>query len=473
MRTLIYFKTNYKLFIVYIVYAFLAGLIVNYEGYKAQDFGTHFGYVEKILSGIPVFSVDYGTNPPALFYLTSIYIKIFGLVSGLNYLIISFIIINCISLHIFWLCISKLLPEREAYYCLLFSATLPSFVATSVVYAGDALVFIPFFLFCYCCLLILEDDKKLNIKIVIIICLIEMISGLIKYTLIILPVAMIFINYIFYKKYHLTYFIRLSVIIITVLVPLSSDLYFMNKFHGASSHEIKFPNLTGKISLRSLLGVYEKDWELFEAPLYFEPIMSDGKQIMVDHNGREVNNGRPGYKILVDNKYSYSGLLNLSIHTDIMNITHRRNVSRNGFSEYDAVNVINNFFQKLSVYIGAILSFILLISIIYYIYYNAYKLLKIWSNKQIYYNKDILFMIALVVPAILFYFLIVGLLPFVNSEVYYFGYWLPRLIMPSLLIFSSLMFWVLYKIKNFSYFFNLLYRLIIIKIFAQIFLQIF
>ncbi len=68
----------------------------------------------------------------------------------------------------------------------------------------------------------------------------------------------------------------------------------------------------------------------------FNTIEVDGTQIRVTADGRPDPNGRPGYQLLVNNRYSYPGLLNLALNSDLMNVTRRRLAGDNAFTSIDA-----------------------------------------------------------------------------------------------------------------------------------------
>ena len=67
--------------------------------------------------------------------------------------------------------------------------------------------------------------------------------------------------------------------------------------------------------------------------------------------------------MLVNNRYSYPGLLNLALNSDLMNVTRRRLAGDNAFTVTGPRRPVNQFFQQASVLLGALLTLVALASV--------------------------------------------------------------------------------------------------------------
>jgi hypothetical protein len=192
--------------IIYALYLFFSFTIISNDGFKAQDFATHIGFVHKIISGINPLKISYETNPPLLFIIGATVIRTYGESLGLKVVASVFAILNCLSLHFLWLCSRLLLSYKISLIALLLIATLPSFVTTSVVFASDALVFFPFYLFCYLNVRLLESNHEPHISILLASSLSQILGGLIKYSFLgIAPAVFFLFGYLTYKKKYSLY----------------------------------------------------------------------------------------------------------------------------------------------------------------------------------------------------------------------------------------------------------------------------
>ena len=190
---------------------------------------------------------------------------------------------------------------------------------------------------------------------------------------------------------------------------------------------LTFPQPSGIMTFRSLLWPYAEDADLLAAPMYFDPIEVDGTQIRVTADGHPDPNGRPGYQLLVNNRYSYPGLLNLALNSDLMNITRRRLAGDNAFTVTGPRRPVNQFFQRASVLLGALLTLIALASVA--------AVAVSWLRTRNAPAPDVVhFAIGVLLPAVTFVGLIVVMLPFVGYETYYGGFWLPRFFVAGVLV---------------------------------------
>jgi len=470
-------RSNAILCAIYVLYLFLALSIVARGGFRAQDFDVHLAFAKRLLSGSFPQSVVGATNPPLLYLLAATSMRIFGESAGIQLLAGVFALLNCLALHLFWLCSRRLLPQANGLLALLFLATLPVFVTTSVVFSADALVCLPFFAFCYLNLRLLEAPKHPSIPMLMGSGAVQVLGGLAKYSFLgIAPAAFLFSWYLVHKR-KCSGRQALAVFVLLFLLPSVINYSIFKSLKGSTSLGIEFPIPSGAMTFRSLLWPYGRDVELFSAPPYFDPIKSDGTQVRVTPDGDPDARGRPGYTILVNNRYSYPALLNLAINSDILNITHRRMADSNDFTRAGPLVKRNQLFQMASVIFGALFSVLVAVSLA----------VLSWSALGLSRNPNdatapgfkagpgaslpIDIALALVLPALGYFGLIVGLLPFVGIDVYYGGYWLPRLVLPALLVFGLVAFWLLARIDGSKLLRYFLLAIIVCKVLFHLGLQ--
>ena len=201
----------------------------------------------------------------------------------------------------------------------------------------------------------------------------------------------------------------------------------MDRLDANAGHNLTFPQPSGIMTFRSLLWPYGHDADLLAAPMYLDPIEADGAQIRVTPDGRPDPNGRPGYQLLVNNRYSYPDLLNLALNSDLMNVTRRRLAGDNAFTVTGPRRPVNQFFQQASVLLGALLTLVVLASMA--------AVAVSWLRTRSAPAPDALhFAIGVLLPAVAFGDLIVAVLPSVGYETYCGGFWLPRFVVAGLLV---------------------------------------
>ena len=123
-------------------------------GFRAQDYDAHVGFLERGLTGR--WYLKGLTNPPFLYLFAAAMVRLVGWGSALSLVAATFALLNAVSLVILWRCAARVLSLRGSLLVTTWIATLPAFVTTAVVFAADALDILPFTLFCYLNLRLLE-----------------------------------------------------------------------------------------------------------------------------------------------------------------------------------------------------------------------------------------------------------------------------------------------------------------------------
>jgi hypothetical protein len=287
-------------------------------------------------------------------------------------------------------------------------AFLPLTVITTVVYAEDTAVSLPFILAGWGVMRCLEESVEARaVGFAALGGLGFVIGNISKATFLPLPAAIVFVLLALWRARRLTARRGWMLLGLAVVLPLAvgGAIMEVGKLQTAgvvTQHSFKWGG-TGELTFRSLVGVKASDRRVFDAPEYLTS---------------EVRNGVLLYPMLLDNNYSYPALLHLGIFTDLLNFANHAVLPRPEPQRTAA---------RRSVRLGLVFSVGALFSVIAFWACTALGFIRsrympstaalIWSSL-----------------AITWYLPIAALLPFVN-HVYIMGYWLPRLVLPAIWIF--------------------------------------
>jgi len=182
------------------------------------------------------------------------------------------------------------------------------------------------------------------------------------------------------------------------------------------------------MTVGSLLGIKGTDMELFSAPYFHQATRSSSAE------GKRQ-------KILENNYYSYPGLMHLALYTDIMSIYQRTDPVVHVSSEY-ADHYYNRYrtaghqrLMEIAVKSGLVLtlSFLILFPIALFRIFRPSAAIGLEQNACL---------MALLLFGTAYYLAILAHMPFIH-EVYKQGYWLPRLILPVIMAYALIYFWII------------------------------
>ena len=188
------------------------------------------------------------------------------------------------------------------------------------------------------------------------------------------------------------------------------------------------------------------DIDLLLAPQYGDPLLVGGHQIKLANDGTPSKDGRPGYALLVNNRYSYPALFHLAVFTDIMNIADNGLRDKWGIRSRSG---LNKFLETASVINSIPFTVLMVTSNVAYLFTMLPYLWKFFRRPApINVPGEAVFFFGAWIPGACWYVLITGLLPFIG-DVYYAGYWLPRLVMPAISVFTAVAFWGLGQLPKY------------------------
>jgi hypothetical protein len=427
------FSDKYRWWIFGIFLWLCVRLILN-KAYIGQDYFQHLDYVRLFLKGD---TLPWGIPDPfGIYLMASLFIELASWKFGIKFFSLVASISVGFCLFLVYRLMRDFVDSRLAFISYAYFSTLPVLVTTSVVFAADGLVLLPFFSYCYLIYRLLSGDIKENHFpwIVALIAIVQVVGIFIKFTYISLIPATILVSiYILLcSDLSLSRYKKIGMVVFICIVPSIINLtYFLWSVSPSKLGINEGKNYS--FQLRSYLPK-ELDIRLLQAPALGDPIIIDGKQAKVDLQGNEDPNGEPGFELLVENRYSYPGLVHLAIHTDI------RNLSIGEMTPSSSRSKSNQLFQELSVIFSIFLSIGVLVFNLGFLIQNIKYFYKNIKNKCLKISKSAIFFITVWVPGFCWFAMISLSLPLVTNPVFRWGYWTPRLILPSILVFGMVLF---------------------------------
>jgi hypothetical protein len=289
-------------------------------------------------------------------------------------------------------------------------AFLPVTIVTTVVYAADTVVLLPFALGGWGVMRCLEEDSNGRAAgFAALAGLAFTLGNFSKATFLVVPVGVGFALVALWRAGRLKAARGWTVLALAVILPGLTGGWIAAKAARETAGEPARHTFnwhgTGELTFRSLLGVKVSDRRIFDAPEYLVTEMRDGS---------------PVYPLLVENNYSYPALLHLSVFTDVLNFAHAA-VTPRPEPQHRAA--------QWSVRLGIIFSLGALITVLVFWGQTLRALVRPQSMP----SSTALLWSGM---AMAWYAPVVINLPFVY-HVYAMGYWLPRLVLPALWIFLA------------------------------------
>jgi len=420
-----------------IIFAYLwicVRLILN-KGYIGQDYFQHLNYVRLILNNE---SLQFGIPDPfGLYYLAAFAIHLFSWKYGLMILSFLIAILISVSLLLLFKITRQIMCTTMCTLSLAYIATLPVLVTTSVVLASDGLVLFPFFLYCYFTYGLLKKgvtDDKIPF-VVVLISMIQVIGIAIKFTYISMIAASFFVSWyvIFSQRFRLNQTRKFIIVVFILIIPAIVNSIFFFSVVSPAKLGVREGTSNSIMLLRSYFP-YSKDIELLRAPSLGDPIIQGGRHVNVDLEGREDPKGEPGFELLVENRFSYPALVHLAINTDIRNLGYGEMTPSSNRTRS------NQFAQILSVFFSLFLSIGVLIFNFDFLIRGTKWFILNFKTKYMAVDNQSIFFISVWLPAMFWFITIAASLPFVTNPVYRWGYWTPRLILPSVIVFGIVLF---------------------------------
>ena len=391
-----------------------------HHGYMGQDYQAHSEGLALAIDS-PNWWIHRATNPPLLYWLGALlhHITLSTAYEGL--LGLCLVVLNLGALYAWFALIQRVIASPLIRIAALITVTfLPFRLIHSAVLAGDGLSVLPFSLVILLFSKLLRAGSKQRERLFVLLLSVALGLGILtKYTMVsALPVAALLLVY--FKSSFTNFRIWLFAFAFVVIMPAGVALMEFHEFSTATLHTHARPSSGRDMLWRSLLFPRLVDLELLEAPPF---------------NATTLINGESTYQLLISNKFSYPGLLHLSMYTDVLNVFQYDPTD----SYFGRRGPQSQWRMAIAVKLGLITSLLALTAVIGYSLRFARVLLRDRLKAYFGSHREQ----AVILAFSLAWFCNIALvLPYVNNA-YHEGYWLSRLVMQPLMGFVVLGFVVL------------------------------
>jgi hypothetical protein len=404
---------------VYAIFAAATLLQINailHHGYMGQDYGSSaYTAAQAVALPAPAWIVYVGTNPPALFWLTGLVHWATGTASYVAATSFVFVIANTLALWLWWRLSQAIIRAPSLRVAAMLTlAFLPVRLIHSVVFAGDAVVVLPFTLaiwFSYELLRATEPRRQLELVLALSAALVVSISS--KYTmassLAVIAVFLLVLQRVFPSRRILA-----AAAVLVLIVPGLFAVYYHHVYTHLPGTDTRRVFWGHDMDWRSLLTLRAHDVDVLRAPLYIDRIRLAGAET---------------YNLLVPNRHSYAALLHYSVFTDPLNI-FQYDPTDNYFGARDD---LHQRLMALSVNLALPLSLLMIGATAVYLF-RALSYLRALRAGALDQRLPILLVLLF---SVMFFANIALFLPYVQ-QAYYCGYWTARLVLPALLGFGTL-----------------------------------
>jgi 4-amino-4-deoxy-L-arabinose transferase-like glycosyltransferase len=423
---------RYGLIVAFSLYVVVQVNASLHHGSWGQDFLAHKIYIDRALSDPWRFLTTYTadrTNPPLYHLLGALVYKMTGGVHALEVIALASAVVNAGALFLLYLTTRRLIHSPVMRLaCTIFVLFLPCALIHAVVLASDALATPLFLCSLYLFTLLTEDPPPRRFWAIMGgLCVLMLLGLLTKFTFASLAPVSAVLLFGCWRSGSLGWRRLVGGLMLVSVIPgaLAYLEYKQYSAQGGCQHslqpEAQLSTGAGSFKLRSLLFFRWADFHLLSAPPYNEA--PDGAHAL-DYAASvsQVPN------LLLANKFSYPGLLHLATFTDILNI-YQYDPDDGYFGARSRENA-----ARMSLAVKTAFPFTLFALV-------AVPFLMARGTWSVLVKKDRQWLALLLIslPGAVLFLNVVAFLPLLPYA-YYHGYWLPRLIVPALLIFVVIAF---------------------------------
>jgi hypothetical protein len=392
---------------------------ILHHGYMGQDYLPNADAAAQAVAA-PHWLVYVGTNTPATFWLAALVHWATGSASYVAATSFVLLVANTVALYIWWLLAKATIREASLRVAAMVAlAFLPTRLIHSVVYAGDAVVVLPYTLalwLSYELFRATEPRKQMKLAVALSAALLAAIAS--KYTTASAVPIVLLLLFAFRRDFR-SREVLLATFILTVELPAGLAAFYRHVYNNLPTTDWRRIFWGHEMNWRSLLLPRMADLDVFRAPGYLD-VTSIG--------------GADAHTMLVPNLHSYMGMLQYSIFTDPLNIFQYDATDSYFGARDDAHQRLMTFAVRWAVP----LSLLMIAGTVTYAvravgYFRALR--EGPAARRLPVLLVLLFSAA-------FFANVALVLPFVR-EVYHAGYWTSRLVLPAVLGFVLLGFTLL------------------------------
>jgi hypothetical protein len=419
-------------FAIYLVWQVSAAL---HHGAMGQDFGYHVGLIQQALRDPWAFATvatGWRTNPPLYHLLASRVVACCRGIHAVEVLALFNAGINVLGLLLFARILRRLIADPILRFaCMVLVLFLPFAMIHAVVLASDSPATAVFLLLVYLYMRLAEQTRPWRIVAFGAFAGIVLLAGLgTKFTFAsVAALAPILVALLAWTNRWKRGTVLLT-FLLAAAIPLGTAIVEMRAYRGAmrSSHFAKSEGPTGAFSLRSILFFRSEDGYLLNAPPYNETITADARHSRLPATGDGIPANGTTFSIIIPNRFSYPALLHLGMFTDLLNI-YQYDPADKFFGPRSAANQTR---MRTAVRTGLPFSMGLLCAVPFVVFSALRAVVRRRSAEAV---RPLI----PTLPALAFHLNILAVLPFATFA-YPGGYWLPRLLVPVLLIYFACIF---------------------------------
>ncbi len=387
---------------------------ISNDAFKGQDYSFHVGCTNRLLGRPDAWFAQDATNRPLIYWIAIDGIFLTDNRAPFAFTAVVFLILNAGALGLLHDCSRRLIRSPVLRLsAVAFIALLPATVITSVVFAADGMATPPFVLLCWGLLRWSEETSVFPATIYAALAGLALVLGnFTKATFLVLPAGVLVVGVLAWRWRHVTRAHFLALVALGVCAPAVVGGWLHLAARAALADEPPWHRFTwtgtGEMTWRSLFGLKPGDIRIFDAPGYWDTAGGNGQKVL---------------PLLAANSYSYPALLHLGIFTDVLDFAYRGSTDAGTPRPQPQKR-----FSQWAVRTGVVFSVAWVFAIV----------ALIWRVRRAAHGPPQPPMFAATVCLVLgltWFVPLVLTLPFIHHA-YDWGYWLPRLILPSLWAFG-------------------------------------
>jgi hypothetical protein len=380
------------------------------EAFIGQDYSFHVGCTNRLLGRPDAWFAQDVTNRPLIYWIAIDGIHLTNNRAPFEFAAAVFLALNTAALWLVHDASRRFIAApalRLAALALI--AFWPATLITSVVFAADSVAMPPFALLCWSLLRWLEaHTTRASASFAALAGAALALGNFAKFTFLLLPAGVLVVAVLAWRWQHASPRRTLTLLALAVLAPSLVGL----TLHRLATRELadtpqqhRFTwSGTDEMSWRSLLTVKPSDRRIFDAPGYWDSVVTDGRTVL---------------PLLENNSYSYPALLHLGIFTDVLNFAQGGS-QRSGRPRPQPQQSL----AQASVRTGVLFSLAGVVAV-------ALVTLRTLRAAVTARTPPRFGPVIWLVLGLTWFLPLVATLPFVHHA-YDWGYWLPRLVIPAL-----------------------------------------
>jgi 4-amino-4-deoxy-L-arabinose transferase-like glycosyltransferase len=308
-----------RAFLWVIILAFIAVELncIHNDAYMGQDWPGHLN-IAAALRATPHrwFYVD-ATNRPVVYWISNAW-RAYSSERVGELTAITFMLFNATALVAFYACLTRFIAASWIRLAAVaFVAFLPATLITSIVFAGDAVVMLPFAACCWALLRSVEATSARERWIFALVAGLALSIGqFCKLPFMLLLCAVVFVTWALKRCGRITTDHAILITLLAAVAPGCVAFWVDRECRKEVAHEPLRHGFNwnegrgnGRMEWKSLLGVKPSDLDVLSAPGYFEPAPDNLFPPLLIRN----------------NHFSYLPLLHVCIFTDVMDFANKGN----------------------------------------------------------------------------------------------------------------------------------------------------